>query len=106
MSLIATRDGLDASARRNGHAADARDGEPFARPKIGIARQKRHSTGDDDLGRDEAVNQHAHNQQIPDLVERGGDADEERTESERHDDAREADDVAGRVERHDNGIAC
>jgi hypothetical protein len=40
------------------------------------------------------------------LVERGGDADEERTEGERHDDAREADDVAGRVERHDNGIAC
>ena len=64
------------------------------RPKVGVARNKRHQGGDSYFGGDEAVNQHANAQHETHLVENRRRRDEERAKGEEHDDASRRDDCA------------
>ena len=75
----------------------------FPRPEIAVAGHESHRAGDDDLGRDETIEQHAHAQHVSNLVERWGIAEHKRAKGDEHDEARHADDVARLLEALDYG---
>eukprot|EP00964_Phaeocystis_antarctica_P016838 scaffold9275_cov75-Phaeocystis_antarctica.AAC.1 len=75
-----------------------------ARPEVSSVGDEGHAARDDELGRDEAVDEHAQHEDEPDLVERGRVPDEQRAEGQRHDDSRGADGAARVLEGVDDGL--
>ena len=75
-----------------------------ARPQVGPVGNQGHAARDDELGGDEAVDEHAQHEHEPDLVKRGRVPDEQRAEGQRHDDSRGADDAARVLQRVDDGL--